>query len=55
VRGAPTQSEGFFQVQTDIGNQTCRFDYTGSEAELKTKLDEFALTNSHIRDWTMKK
>jgi hypothetical protein len=42
----------FSNVQTDIANTTCRFNYSNSEAELTAKLDELAKANTHIRDWT---
>jgi hypothetical protein len=54
VRGALTEADGFTNVQTDIPNTTCRFDYAKSEADLTAKLDELAKTNSHIRDWKKK-
>jgi hypothetical protein len=53
VRGALTVADGFSNVQTDIANTTCRFNYSKSEAELTAKLDELAKANDHIRDWKM--
>jgi hypothetical protein len=54
VRGALTPADGFSNVQTDIANTTCRFNYSKSEVELTAKLDELAKTNAHIRDWTQR-
>jgi hypothetical protein len=51
VRGALTPADGFSNVQTDIANNTCQFNYSKSEAELTAKLDELAKANEHIRDW----
>jgi hypothetical protein len=54
VRGDLTKTEGFSNVRTDPYNMTCSFDYTKSEGELKTQLDELAKSNSHLRDWRKK-
>ena len=54
MRGALTKADGFSNIQTDIGNTTCSFDYSKNEAELKAQLDELAKTNSHLRDWRKK-
>lgn len=49
-----TKIDGISDIQTDIPKRTCSFKYAKSESELKAQLDEFAKTNSHIRDWTKK-
>lgn len=54
MRGALTAAEGFTNVQTDIANRTCQFNYTKSEAEMTAKLNELAKDNSHIKDWKKK-
>jgi hypothetical protein len=54
VRGALTKAPGFSNIHTDVSNQTCSFDYSKTEAELKKQLDELAESNSHIRDWSKK-
>jgi hypothetical protein len=54
VRGALTKADGFSNIRTDIQNRTCSFEYSRSEAELKTQLDELAKTNSHLQDWSKK-
>jgi len=54
VRGALTQAGGFTNIQTDIANRTCQFNYSKSEDELWAKLDELAKNNSHLRDWKKK-
>jgi hypothetical protein len=51
VRGALTAADGFSNVQTDIANTTCRFNYSKSEVELTAKLDELAKSNPHIGGW----
>ena len=55
MRGALTPADGFSNVQTDIANNTCQFNYSKSEAELTAKLDELAKSNPHIRDWTQQR
>ena len=54
MRGALTPADGFSNVETDIANTTCRFNYSKSEADLTAKLDELAKSNTHIRDWKKK-
>ncbi len=54
MRGALTPADGFSNVQTDIANTTCRFNYAKSETELTAKLDELAKANSHLREWKQK-
>ena len=54
MRGALTKSDGFSNVQTDLPNTTCTFEYTKSDGELKAHLDELAKSNSHIRGWNPK-
>jgi len=54
VRGDLTKADGFSNIRTDLGNNTCSFEYTKSEAELKTQLDELAKSNSHLREWREK-
>lgn len=54
MRGALTTADGFSNIETDIPNTTCRFNYSKSEAELTAKLDELAKTNTHIRGWKKK-
>jgi hypothetical protein len=55
VRGSLTAADGFSNVQTDIANTSCRFNYSKSEAELTAKFDELAKSNPHIRDWTQQR
>lgn len=54
MRSALTPADGFTNVQTDLATTTCRFDYSKSEAELTTKLNELSETNAHIRGWKKK-
>jgi hypothetical protein len=54
VRGALTPADGFSNVETEIANTTCRFNYSKSEADLTAKLDELAKSSTHIRDWKKK-
>ena len=54
MRGDWTQANGFSNVRTDLDNTTCSFEYSKSDAELKTQLDELAKSNSHLRDWRIK-
>jgi hypothetical protein len=54
VRGDLTKADGFSNIRTDLSSKTCSFDYTKSEGELKTQLDELAKSNSHLRDWSKK-
>ena len=54
MRGALTQADGFSNIQTDIANNTCSFEYSKSDAELKSQLDELAKSNAHLRDWRKK-
>ena len=51
MRGDLTKADGFSNVRTDLDSKTCSFEYSKSDAELKTQLDELAKTNSHLRDW----
>lgn len=54
MRGVLTPADGFSNVQTDIGNTICRFNYAKSDAELTAKLNELAETNTHLRQWKKK-
>lgn len=54
MRGDLSKAAGFSNIRTDLSSNTCNFDYTKSEAELKTQLDELAKSNSHLRDWRKK-
>ena len=52
MRGDLTKADGFSNIRTDLSNNTCRFDYAKSDAELKSQLDELAKSNPHLRSWT---
>jgi hypothetical protein len=54
VRGDLTAARGFSNVNTDIKNRTCSFNYSKSEADLQQQLEELAKTNTHLRDWSEK-
>ena len=54
MRGALTEADGFTNIKTDLSSTTCTFDYSKSDSELKTRLDELSKTNSHIRGWSKK-
>jgi hypothetical protein len=54
VRGDLTKAPGFSNIRTDLSTQTCSFDYSKSEAELKNQLDELAKSNTHLQNWSKK-
>jgi hypothetical protein len=41
-------------VKTDTATTTVSFNYAKPESEMKSKLDELAKNNDHLRDWKKK-
>ena len=40
-------------IQTDTSKQVCSFVVTKPDSDYKSKLEEFAKTNSHLEDYTI--
>ena len=44
--------QGISEIKTDIPSRSATFKIAQNQADLKTKLDEFAKTNEHMKDWS---
>ncbi len=55
MRGDLKKIEGISEIKTDIKTTTASFKLDNPELDdeaLKAKLDEFAETNEHMKDWS---
>ena len=52
MRGDLEKIPGIKDITTDITTNIATFKAPTPQPELKTKLDEFAKTNEHMKGWT---
>lgn len=45
--------DGVVEINTDTANTTCSFKVTKPDVDYKSKLEEFAKTNSHLKGYTI--
>ena len=53
MRGDLETITGITDIKTDPGNQVCSFRVTDPTLDYKAKLDEFAKTNTHLKEFTV--
>ena len=44
---------GVSNIETNIDTHVCKFYLADDKLDLKAKLDEFAKTNDHLKDWSL--
>jgi hypothetical protein len=51
VRSDLANVEGVSNIQTDLKKRTCQFHLANKDLDLKSKLDELAKGNEHLKDF----
>ena len=45
--------DGVSTIRTDLRNKTCQFQLANKDLDLKTKLEELAQSNEHLKGFTI--
>lgn len=53
MRGDLVKIDGITDIKTDPENQVCTFVVTNPSLDYKARLEEFAKTNTHLKDFTV--
>lgn len=53
MRSDLAKIDGITDIRTDTSKQVCSFVLTKPDVDYKSKLDEFAKTNSHLEDYSI--